>query len=190
MKRLKNTFFVTALTVFALLSFTSCEEETYWNRGELNFFTSDFFDYQLYTDDWGEFGFPVTFYDLDILGYDARYDILDDYIINNIRLTVYNKSSFKPGYEIDVYLECKGVGTYSNTLFVDHYGLATIDGSRDPELMRFMNRFIDRLLSGGQATLHISGGVYDKYGYPVERILPYHVDLNSSIDLLISSRHR
>lgn len=39
MRKFKNTLFVTVLTVFALLSFTSCEEDYYWAEGTLDYST-------------------------------------------------------------------------------------------------------------------------------------------------------
>lgn len=190
MKKFKNTLFITVLTVFSLLSFTSCEEEAYWSRGELNFTTLDD-EEPPYTNSRGEFSISVDFYDTNIIGYDPRIDYLEDFKIYNTWLSIFNKNTFRPGDQIDIYLEAQGVGTYTTTLFVlDKNGEAYLDGSYDPELLSFMHIFIDRVLSKGQARLHIYGELYDAKGRPVLQSLPFELSLDNSLDLLLSGRRR
>lgn len=189
MKRLKNTLFATVLTVFTLLLFTSCEEDTYCSRGELSFTTLDDKE-PIYTDGRGEFSLFVDFFDTNILGYDPHLDYLENFRMYNTWLSVFNKKTLWEGDRIRIFLKAQDVGTYSTILYVDRNGEGYIEGGYDPDLLSFMHNFIDRVLYRGQARLHIYGELYDANGRPIYQSLPFDLSLENSLELLISDRRR
>ena len=186
MKGYKNKLFASILAIAMLFVFSSCEEDDNWYRGDLTFSTSND-KYSPVTDRRGEFDITVDFYDTDITGYDSRWNNLREFKIYNSWLSVFNKTSFREGDEIDIYIEAKGVGTYETTLRMDRKGYGEVAGNYDSALLDFMYEVVGRLLYNGSARLRISGKVFDKNGRPVQQELPFDITLENSLDLRISN---
>lgn len=181
MKNYKNKLFAVLFSVFALVSFTSCEDDDYIVRTGLYcqfLSTSDSRGYFA-----SEGGGDYTFNNIPDIG---RNPDIREFIYNGTVISI--TGDIQPGDVIrDLYIDVEGLGEfrYAKTIPVRYRNeLIEYDTYDDPEFYDFMSDAMYHFYRNGWINILVSGYITDRSGTAIRNVR-MDIVLDNSLDIRI-----